>query len=127
MKDEAKPAKPRKKPRKKKARKPKRDRFVERLLACRSEAAAVSCIRRHQRQLANAERQLYWGGGAKRVKVSEVDLKARLDECRATMVESTGSKTMKADWPLGSYRRSVTGTRAQLYVRGFDGSLTVWY
>lgn len=127
MKDETKPAKPRKKPRKKKAGKPKRDRFVERLLACRSEAAAVSCIRRHQRQLANAERQLYWGGDAKRVKVSEVDLKARLDECRATMVESTGSKTMKRDWPLGSYRMSVTGTRAQLYVRGFDGSLTVWY
>ena len=105
--------------------------YRERLLACRDTWSTICCVADHYEAGKKREKskrtQLNWGENATREKVNEAQLKARLDECRATMVESTGSNTMKVDWPLGSYRMSTTPSRSQLYVRDKRGRLHIWY
>lgn len=105
--------------------------YRERLLACRDTWSTICCVADHYEAGKKREKskrtQLNWGENATREKVNEAQLKARLDECRATMVESTGSNTMKEDWPLGSYRMSTTPSRSQLYVRDRRGRLHIWY
>ena len=66
---------------------------------------------------------LYWGRDATREKVNEAQLLARVEECRKTMVEATGSRFQKGDWPLGSYRVDGNSTKQELYVRDRRGRL----
>ena len=81
-----------------------------------------------ERKKRDAERlEFYWRRDATSHKVSEEEFRAKLAECRETMVESTGSKTMKRDWPRGSYRAVVGRFRAELYVRDERGKLHMWY
>lgn len=70
---------------------------------------------------------LYWGRDATREKVNEAQLLARVEECRKTMVEATGSRFQKKDWPLGSYRVDGNSTKQELYVRDKRGRLHIWY
>ena len=102
--------------------------YETRLISCTTTQEASACMRRHYRNLRNAGKQLYWGGkGTQRHKASEAEFLAKVEECRKTMTLSTGTNTMKRDWPLGSYRVDGNSTRQELYVRDHDGKLHIWY
>ena len=87
----------------------------------------LASVRGEYRKEESERLELFWSRDAESHKVSEEDFRARWEGCKATMVESTGSKTMKRDWPLGSYRASIGRFRAELYVRDARGKLHMWY
>lgn len=87
----------------------------------------LAWMRGREKERESERLELNWGRDATSHKVSEDDFRAKWEECKSTMVESTGSKTMKRDWPRGSYRAVVGRFRAELYVRDARGKLHMWY
>ena len=107
------------------------DRELSSLLEMGEEEACnrllLAWMRGREKERESERLELNWGRDATSHKVSEDDFRAKWEECKATMVESTGSKTMKRDWPRGSYRASIGRFRAELYVRDARGKLHMWY